>query len=360
MPIKKPVIILVHGIRDHALWQQEIRDALEKDGDFIVEATNYGRFDLLRFLLPISYFRRKAIAEILKQFKTVILNNPGADISVIAHSFGTYIVGHILKENFDLKFNRIILCGSILRYDFPFEQFQSRFTPKILNEVGTRDIWPAMAESVTWGYGSAGTFGFKRPLVYDRWHNKAAHGYFLSASFCRKFWIPFLRDGTIVPDSARPEKPHTLVQLINILRLKYLVPVFAALSVAATPYVEIPDPCPGLPGDIAWIDAGELTQGKFATRSAFVVEGRSAPPETVRRGDWIKLTESRRTMIVDYQKTGTQRAQDSPLSPGGDIDYTCKVLKAGDQFYVAFVDAGNSRSIANRMWLKIRATAPGS
>jgi TIR domain len=44
------VIILVHGIRDFALWQAEIRPALEENG-FKVEVTNYGRFNLLEFLL---------------------------------------------------------------------------------------------------------------------------------------------------------------------------------------------------------------------------------------------------------------------------------------------------------------------
>jgi hypothetical protein len=62
-----------------------------------------------------------------------------------------------------------------------------------MNEVGTRDIWPAIAESITSGYGSAGTYGFLRPLVRDRWHNGAHHGYFLNPSFCKKFWVPFLK-----------------------------------------------------------------------------------------------------------------------------------------------------------------------
>lgn len=92
-----------------------------------------------------------------------------------------------------MKFHRIIFCGSVIPYNFRFEQIQDQFSAPIINEVGTRDIWPAMAESITRGYGSAGTYNFRRPLVRDRWHNGAGHGYFLSSEFCSKYWIPFLR-----------------------------------------------------------------------------------------------------------------------------------------------------------------------
>lgn len=219
---KKPVVVLIHGIRDHALWQQEIRDTLEAAG-FKVISTNYGRFDLFRFLMPFGYFREKAIAEILNQIKSVFFSNSDSSVSVIAHSFGTYVFGHIIRNNFDLKFHRVIFCGSVLKYNFPFEQIQDRFLPDILNEVGTRDIWPAIAESVTFGYGSAGTFGFRRPLVYDRWHNGAEHGYFLTTEFCSKHWVPFLKEGNLVPDSAKPESPPMLARLVNLFPIKYLI-----------------------------------------------------------------------------------------------------------------------------------------
>ena len=226
------VVILVHGIRDFSLWQETVGKSLSECG-FRVEFTNYGRFDLFRFLVPIRYFRRQAIEEVLKQIRIAKKTSGAKDISIIAHSFGTYVVSYILQENFDLKFRRVIFCGSVVRYGFPFEQFDQRFDPPILNEVGTRDIWPAMAESVTWGYGSAGTYGFRRPLVKDRWHNRAGHGFFLNAEFCNKYWLPFIADGRVVPTSENPERPRVWIQLLSIFRLKYLLLVLCVLTVAA-------------------------------------------------------------------------------------------------------------------------------
>jgi hypothetical protein len=225
------VIIMVHGIRDFALWQETVGAVLSANG-FHVYPTNYGRFDLFRFLIPVHYFRRQAIEEVLNQIRIVKQQSEQRghrDISIIAHSFGTYVVSYILKESFDLQFKRIIFCGGVVRYGFPFEQFHQRFEAPILNEVGTRDIWPAMAESITWGYGSAGTYGFRRPLVRDRWHNKAGHGYFLTDNFCTKYWIPFFESGEIISDNPRPESPRFWIQILSIFRIKYIILLLVAL-----------------------------------------------------------------------------------------------------------------------------------
>jgi hypothetical protein len=224
--MESQVVILVHGIRDYALWQNSIRATLERAG-FKAEPTNYDRFNLLKFLLPIWFFRRQAIEEVWKQIRIIAQNNPNTPISVIAHSFGTFVVSHLLKEGFDLKFHRIIFCGSVVPYNFDYEQIQNRFVAPILNEVGTRDIWPAVAESLTSGYGSAGTHGFRRPLVRDRWHNGAGHGYFLDARFCKKYWIPFLSNGEIVKGPDSPEDPPVWLRTLSIFKIKYALIVLA-------------------------------------------------------------------------------------------------------------------------------------
>jgi hypothetical protein len=222
------VVVLVHGIRDYALWQDSIRSTLEGAG-FKAELTNFNRFNLIKFLLPIWFFRRQAIEDVWRQIRIIFQNNPNTPISVIAHSFGTFVISHLMKEEFDLKFHRIIFCGSVVPYNFSYEQIQDRFVAPILNEVGTRDIWPALAESITSGYGSAGTYGFRRPLVRDRWHNGAGHGYFLDAAFCRKYWVPFLSSGRIVEGSDLPESPKLLVRLFSIVKLKYILSALAVL-----------------------------------------------------------------------------------------------------------------------------------
>lgn len=258
------VVVLVHGIRDFALWQNTVSRSLEKHG-FQVESTNYGRFNLLEFLLPLSYFRSQAISQVINQIRIIKQNNEGAKISVIAHSFGTFVIAQILMKEFDMKFHRVIFCGSVVNYDFPFEQFQGRFLRPIINEVGTRDIWPATAESVTTGYGSAGTYGFHRPLVKDRWHNGAGHGYFLSAIFCEKFWVPLLAKGELVSGAEEPEHTRVWIRILSIIKLKYVLSLFVVLilswliasnldklkSIFSLSDIEIPDPSVGTVRDLS-------------------------------------------------------------------------------------------------------------
>jgi hypothetical protein len=225
---RRHIILLVHGIRDFALWQEVVRRPLE-DAGFIVESTNYGRFNLLEFLLPINLFRNRAIETISRQIRIVRQNNHDSDISVIAHSFGTYVISKLMKTHFDVNFHKVIFCGSVVPYNFKYEDFQNRFSAPIVNEVGTRDIWPAIAESLTLGYGSAGTYGFHRPLVRDRWHNKATHGYFLKAVFCKKFWVPFLIDGEFVRASEVTEPPRLWLQCVSIIKIKYVLVLMVLL-----------------------------------------------------------------------------------------------------------------------------------
>jgi SH3-like domain-containing protein len=227
------VVVLVHGIRDYALWQSRVRSELESAG-FVVEPTNYGRFGLVQFLAPVPFFRRWAVDQIGEEIRIVKQSHRGARFSIIAHSFGTYIIASLIKNTFDLNASRIIFCGSVVSYRFRFQDYEGRFIAPILNEVGTRDVWPAIAQSVTWGYGSAGTYGFRRPLIRDRWHNGAGHGHFLNKGFCTKFWIPFLKDGSVVKADDDPEPPRPWLSVLSLVRVKYLV--LAALAYAALAY----------------------------------------------------------------------------------------------------------------------------
>jgi len=224
----RQLVLLIHGIRDIARWQVEIAAPLESAG-FAVEPTNYGRMNLIEFLLPISVFRSRALEEVWTQMQHAVMLHPNAEISIIAHSFGAYIVANILRRQFNLSVNRVIFCGSVVRFNFQFEQINERFNSPILNKVGTRDPWPAVAESLTTGYGSAGTYGFRRPGVKDRFHNGAGHGFFLNAAFCAKYWVPFLKDGTIIPGDLPAEIPPLWVRMISIFKLKYFITAIAVV-----------------------------------------------------------------------------------------------------------------------------------
>lgn len=224
------VVVLVHGIRDFAYWQSDIRHCLEARG-FRVELTNYERFDLLRFLAPIPWFRNRVVERIWKQIEQVYQIHAGKKISFIAHSFGTFVLNEIMQRKFNFRAHRIIFCGSVVRSEIALEQVVERFDAPLLNEVGTRDVWPAIAQSVTLGYGSAGSYGFKRPYVRDRWHQGGGHGSFLNSDFCRQFWVPFLETGEIAGGATKPELPVWWVRFLYVVQIKFVAVALAAILV---------------------------------------------------------------------------------------------------------------------------------
>jgi pimeloyl-ACP methyl ester carboxylesterase len=216
------VVFIIHGVQTRALWQNELRQTLQKNG-FTVQPISYGYFDIVRFLFPWQLFAGTTIDDITKQVRLTVATNRDADFSILAESFGTFVVARILRDHPDFEFNRIIFCGSVIPHDFRFEEYRGRFTAPCINEVGSRDFWPVIAEAITFGYGSAGTYGFRRPAIFDRWHAGKTHVDFLNQQFCEKYWVPFFRNGVIIEDSEVPARPPWWLSVLSTLQIKYFV-----------------------------------------------------------------------------------------------------------------------------------------
>jgi pimeloyl-ACP methyl ester carboxylesterase len=199
------VVIIVHGIRDYGPWQSAMVRGLGSDSTHVIPI-KIGRFSSLYFLcpIPLHFLRRrkveKEILAALNQFKN-------ARVSIIAHSFGTYLISRILRRGkLPERIHRIIFCGAVVRDDFPWDKVHLRIDGPptrnyVLNECGNADPWPAVAEAASWRYGRTGTHGAGTGFVTDRYH-EGNHSVFLTEEFARKWWLPFLERGTIVPSPA--------------------------------------------------------------------------------------------------------------------------------------------------------------
>lgn len=206
MTAERHVVALIHGIRTEAAWAELIKSVLEENAGAAVEPLKYGYFDVFRFLCPI-FTREAAVKEIHEKLRSVREYNRDSDISIIAHSFGTHIITSILRTDPFFKINRMILCGSVIHRRFPWSRVAHQVADKkVLNECGTRDVWPALATTVTYGYGPTGTFGFGDPKVRDRFH-RTTHGGYFDAEFVRAFWVPYIVEGRIESTDWEKERP---------------------------------------------------------------------------------------------------------------------------------------------------------
>ncbi len=196
---KKRLVVLLHGIRSTAIWQERIRSRLKIEAPNLeVIPMGYGRYPLLKFL-GLRGTRDEPINRIRNQLRYLTKNNPDAEISVLAHSFGTYIMSEILKADDEIRINRLLVCGSIIRENYEWENpiSHGRITGAITNDFGTRDYWPLIASKLPLGYGASGFYGFRHVAVKDNCHN-CGHSDFFTDEHLVKYWIPFLLDGHVV------------------------------------------------------------------------------------------------------------------------------------------------------------------
>ena len=205
-------VVLVHGIRTRGLWQGVVQSAIHEAG-LLACPTNYNKFDVARFLLPAERLKEAAVTKIEGDIRSLKEKHPDAFFDVIAHSFGSYIVGKLLQKGH--KFGRVVFCGCVLPSWF---EFAAQEEAKILNEVGRADVWPVLAEKLGWGYGATGTFGFNRGVVVqDRVHAGFRHSTSLTSQFCECFWVPLFRDDEIKDGGDPSAPPSRTVSLIEMI-----------------------------------------------------------------------------------------------------------------------------------------------
>jgi|SRR6516165_636178 serine/threonine-protein kinase len=105
------VIAPLHGIGTTANWHRTLSDALQpvKEWRCDLERWYYGKFSFFRFLLP---WKRSGQIKWFRQTYTALMDDRRFALgknnlpSIVAHSFGTYILGYALRKFPNIKFQR--------------------------------------------------------------------------------------------------------------------------------------------------------------------------------------------------------------------------------------------------------------
>lgn len=121
------IVHLIHGIRTHAAWQDRVTAILEEIPHVKVVATRYGKFDLIRFLLPGPGRLppiRKTLADLLGAIRLARATN--SKLTVIAHSYGTHAIFRILSENPEIDIDNLLLCGAIKGHESNWSSVKRR------------------------------------------------------------------------------------------------------------------------------------------------------------------------------------------------------------------------------------------
>lgn len=163
-PAAKCVIVTVHGIRKGDTMQQ-LRALMSEDEllkDCIIESLDYGYVRALVNYIP--FVRRLTAKYVLSFLRRISYQYPYANITVIAHSNGTWGIGSALeKERRKVFFNidKLILFGSVLKRKFEWDRFKNI---KVYNFYSTNDNVVLLAKPF-YGMGWSGRYGFKKDAL---------------------------------------------------------------------------------------------------------------------------------------------------------------------------------------------------
>lgn len=192
-PKTSRLVFSLHGIKTRGTWQKEITPLLAQAG-FIPDPGDYGNVWALQLLWPRS--RRKKV----EQFKTHYIREctrlNSERPSMVAHSYGTYIAGHAMWKYSEIKFDRIILCGAILRREFPWDALaKNGQLNAVLNQYGGQDFWARIVAWVVSDAGQSGRSGFSAEaacLTQQNYPRFRHSDYFYDLNY-KGNWLPFLR-----------------------------------------------------------------------------------------------------------------------------------------------------------------------
>lgn len=192
------MLISIHGVETEGEWQQKIDPSFEGIDGFAYRKYRYGKFPFWEVARTSS--RDEEIENFAAFYDDLKKENPRS-VSIIAHSFGTYIVGSTLVRFPSVYIDSLVLCGSILATDYDWNALRTNGRIKrVLNERAGDD-WVvnkfrnAVLRAAVPYSGPSGVDGFvsTSTALRERVNPQFKHSdHFILVEHCNRYWRPFL------------------------------------------------------------------------------------------------------------------------------------------------------------------------
>ena len=200
---KRELLITVHGIRTFGQWQIRLKNLVQKENpEVIVETYGYGYFSAVAFILP--FIRWLAVREFRRRLRELLHQYRDANVSIVAHSFGTHIVAMGLRglEPDEMpRVRTLILAGSVLKSNFDWAPlFDTNRLERVVNDCGINDGILILSHLFVLFMGMAGKvgfYGFTNEKLLNRYFPGGHSHYFQppgadADAFMRQWWVPQL------------------------------------------------------------------------------------------------------------------------------------------------------------------------
>lgn len=197
----KGVVIPIHGIRTYADWMPHLSLLASASGWAIAPYIyGYKEVTVLR-----NEKEKRAIIEGFRDWISIIKQNFDGPISIIAHSFGSYIIGRYLIEAKDItaNFDAVILCGSILNKNYNWATyFATAKIGYVLNIISEEDEWVKflpeggvkfIAEDKLLGKAGCDGFNYQGKRMIQIRSTLLTHNNIIKTDIINGQWLPFLK-----------------------------------------------------------------------------------------------------------------------------------------------------------------------
>jgi len=95
-------VFLLHGIRDFGGWTTDFKSVFDAEG-ISASSRHVGWIGIWPFIVPGQVYADQR-SEILKALKIL----KGKELTIIAHSFGTWLITRLLLEESAIKVKRLV------------------------------------------------------------------------------------------------------------------------------------------------------------------------------------------------------------------------------------------------------------
>lgn len=204
----KGILVSVHGLYSIGEWNADIAPIVSSQGWIFAPYTYTGNDMRLLFSpgkrnITVEHFR-EWVYDICQRYSSLTPN-----LSIIAHSYGTYIVGKYLMgfPELPVDLNAIILTGSVLNRKYDWDShFAAARIGSVLNIYSPNDGVIKWMPDGKWKrrlrvdplFGSAGFRGFvsNHPRLMQKKLSILEHNNGINRDVIETIWMPFLNNNS--------------------------------------------------------------------------------------------------------------------------------------------------------------------
>ncbi|TCK61541.1 hypothetical protein OF66_0951 [Seleniivibrio woodruffii] len=193
------VIVTIHGLMTDAKWNNDLAPLISSK-NWIFAPYSYTEdngIDLLR-----NKKKRDKVVDEFREWLFALNGIYKKPISIIAHSFGTYIIAAYIsgfKDTPPVSLNCLILTGSIITTNFDWNIYRGTHVARVLNEKSPKDEYVKWMPTIDWLtkdalFGTSGVDGFihKSEILLETDNNIFKHNNVIKKDVIEGYWLPYL------------------------------------------------------------------------------------------------------------------------------------------------------------------------